>query len=225
MTGAPVQDAVLGEKDFPLGLKGLVFDVDGVLFDSRDSNMLYYNSIRGAVGLPPLSAEEEAFCQMASVDESLNAIFPPELLATAYEACRGINYREKILPMLSLEPGLVETLYWLKQNGIRSAIFTNRSTSVEELLAYFALENFFSPVKTASTGRPKPYPDGLQEILREWEFAPGQIAFIGDSRVDAMAAEAAGVPFWAFRNPDLKADLHISDFFKLMGSITPLVEG
>ena len=40
-------------QDFPYGLRGLVFDVDGVLFDSRNSNIEYYNLIRRAVQLPP----------------------------------------------------------------------------------------------------------------------------------------------------------------------------
>ena len=96
---------------------------------------------------------------------------------------------------------------------------------MDELLYFFSLESFFSPVKTAANTRPKPCPDGLAEILREWRLAPGQIAFIGDSKVDEMAARAAGVPFWAFRNPDLPADLHVQDFFGLIRRITPLVEG
>ena len=34
------------------GLKGIIFDCDGVLFDSRDVNIKYYNMIKDALGLP-----------------------------------------------------------------------------------------------------------------------------------------------------------------------------
>ena len=213
------------QSEFSHGFLGLVFDIDGVLFDSRASNMLYYNSIRSAVGLPELSREEEAFCHMASVQESLEAIIPENLRDAAYAASRRINYRESILPLLSLEPGVLDMLHWLRQWNVRCAIFTNRSSSVEELLRFFGVESFFSPLKTAAGGRPKPYPDGLLEILREWRVTPEQIAFIGDSQVDAMAASSADVPFWAFRNNELDARLHVSDFFSLINDLTPLVEG
>lgn len=213
------------EKDFAGGLKGLVFDVDGVMFDSRTSNIEYYNLIRRSVQLPPLSAEDEDFCHVASVDEALERIIPPEYRDVALQACRQINYAERILPMLSLEPGLLETLHWLQQWNVRLAIFTNRSNSVEKLLRYFGLESFFTPVMTAANGPPKPHPAGLLSIIEEWGVSPHQIAFLGDSWVDERAAKSAGVPFWAFRNEALDACLHIPDFFKMIAWLTPLVEG
>lgn len=217
-------DAALNRSSFPNGLTGVVFDMDGVLFDSRASNMAYYNRVRQAVALPPLSAEEEDFCHMASVRESIDHIIPEALRPDALNACRNIDYIKEILPMVQLEPDLVETLAWLDAKDISLGIFTNRSTSVLELLQYFSIDPWFSIIRTASTGRPKPYPDGLLDILREWDVPPGQIAFIGDSTVDAMAASAAGVPFWAFRNPDLKADRHFTSFSRLKASLSPLVE-
>ena len=212
-------------KEFAEGLKGLVFDVDGVMFDSRNSNIEYYNLIRRSVHLPPISVEEENFCHMASVDEALERIIPPEYRERALAACRQINYNERILPMLTIEPGLLEALHWLQQWKVRLAIFTNRTNSVQGLLRYFGLESFFSPVMTAGNSPPKPHPEGLQSIVSEWGVHPCQIAFLGDSRVDEQAAKGAGVPFWAFRNEMLDARLHFPDFFRMIAWITPLVEG
>lgn len=213
------------KKEFADGFKGLVFDVDGVIFDSRASNIEYYNLIRQAVQLPPISTEDEDFCHAASVGEALERIIPPERRELAFRACRQINYTERILPLLSLEPGLLETLHWLRQRNVRLAVFTNRSNSIEALLRHFCLESFFAPVMTAATGAPKPCPDGLLSIIEEWRVAPGQIAFLGDSRVDEQAAKSAGVPFWAFRNQALDARVHVPDFFKMIAWMTPLVEG
>ena len=213
------------ESEFADGLKGLVFDVDGVMFDSRNSNIEYYNLIRRAVNLPPISPQEEDFCHMASVHEALAVIIPPQSREAAFKACKQINYQERILPMLSVEPGLLEALHWLRHWNVRLGIFTNRTNSVETLLRYFGLESFFSPVKTAGNSPPKPDPTGLLETAREWGVTPLQIAFLGDSRVDEQAAASAGVPFWAFRNEELNARLHFSDFFKMISWITPLVEG
>ena len=209
---------------FPVGLQGLVFDVDGVLFDSRSSNTEYYNLVLSSLGLPPMDRAAEDFCHMASVNEALERIVPSHRREEAERVCAEINYQERILPMLVPEPGLLEALHWLKQWDVRMAVCTNRTNSVDGLLRYFGLESFFAPVKTAAGGRPKPYPDGLLDIMVEWDVQPCQIAFLGDSKVDQQAAEAGQVPFWAFRNNDLSAQMHFSDFFELITWITPLVE-
>jgi phosphoglycolate phosphatase-like HAD superfamily hydrolase len=218
-------DRILTPADFPLGLKGLVFDIDGVLFDSKVSNMAFYNSVRRAVGLPDISPEEQEFCHMASVTEAFDRIIPEPLRRKAMDACMDINYMRDILPLIAPEPHVTDLLDLLARHGFGRGIFTNRSTLVEDVLAYFHLDKLFDPLKTAGNCPPKPSPEGLLQILEEWGAKPSQIAFVGDSRVDQMAAEAAGVPFWAFRGPDLRADLHTTGFLALIRSVTPLVEG
>ncbi|MDR2801205.1 MAG: HAD family hydrolase [Desulfovibrio sp.] len=205
-------------------LNGLVFDIDGVMLDSRDSNMAFYNLIRHMLSLPPLNPAEEEYCHMASVDEAMLHIIPPAYREEAWEACQKIDYSGQILPLLSVEPGLTEILRWLKRQRVKLAIFTNRSSTAHELLRHFDLENFFDPVATASDYPPKPSPDGLLGILKIWDEKPGDIAFLGDSKVDEQAARGAGVPFWSFRNQDLPACLHFNGFFDMMELIAPLVE-
>ena len=209
---------------FPKGLRGIVFDVDGVLFDSRSSNIHYYNVVRRAVQLPPLSHEEEEYCQMSTSEQAFAYIIPKHLTADAEAARRKISYHEQVLPMLVPEPGLLEALHWLHNWRVHLGIYTNRTNSVDVLLRYFSLETFFSLVKTAENSAPKPHPQGLLEILSEWDLPNNQMLFIGDSRVDEQAANAAGVPFCAFRSKDLQATVHISDYFELIHWLTPLIE-
>ena len=56
---------------------------------------------------------------------------------------------------------------------------------------------------------PKPHPEQLLAVLTHFMIAPQQMVYIGDSLLDAQASYAAGVPFIAFQNNDLPADLHI----------------
>ena len=213
------------EQNMAYKLRGLIFDIDGVIFDSRSSNIEYYNLIRRAVQLPPLTPEEADYCHMASVEQALAYIIPLEYREEAAKACKAINYRKQILPLLSVESGLVELLHWLKLYDVRLGICTNRAHAVEELLRYFSLDSFFFPIMTAGNCPPKPHPDGLLRILETWRLEPSEVAFLGDSKVDAQAAAGAGVPFWAFRNSLLTADLHFDGFFCMITTITPLVEG
>lgn len=204
------------------GLTGLIFDCDGVLFDSKEANTAYYNHIRLAVLLPPMSEEEAAYSHMVSTDEALERMIPEERRLQALTARNNTSYRDTFMTLMRPSPHMHEFLRALKASGIAMALCTNRSDSVRHVLEHFGLTEYFSPVMTVSHARPKPDPDGLRKILDRWGTGPETVAFLGDSLVDQHAASAAGVPFWSFNNPGLPADLHVSsfkeldDFFSLM---------
>ena len=46
---------------FPHGLAGVIFDCDGVLLDSRESNSIFYNRVLAVFGLPPMTPEQEKY--------------------------------------------------------------------------------------------------------------------------------------------------------------------
>jgi len=68
----------------------------------------------------------------------------------------------------------------------------------------------------ANTAAPKPDPDGVRQILEAWNLGREDVVFLGDSSVDEHTARNAGVDFWAFKNPDLDADLLVPDFPALL---------
>ena len=39
-------------------IKGIIFDFDGVLFDSLHANLAYYNTVFEAFGAPPVTADD-----------------------------------------------------------------------------------------------------------------------------------------------------------------------
>ncbi len=209
---------------FPQGLKGIIFDCDGVIFDSRESNTSYYNAIRKGVGLPALTHEDIAYVHMSTVHAAFARLFPPPYDQAALKYSALYDYKENIIPMLVPEQGVLELLHWLQNWNIKIAMCTNRTNTVGEVLRYFSLESFFWPVKTAANSVPKPRPDGLLGIISDWDVPLDSVAFIGDSPVDEEAARAAGMSFWSFKNEELDADLHVEDFFTLMKKIACLVE-
>jgi HAD superfamily hydrolase (TIGR01549 family) len=193
-------------------VRGLIFDCDGVILDSRDANRMYYSIIRERMGMLPITPEEEDYVHSHSVMESLARVIPRERLDEANEQRKHFDYRE-ILPYLYLHEGLVPFLETLQENGVRMAVNTNRTDTMEMMLDIFELRRFFAPVITAArVSHPKPNPEGVHKILAHWNLRGPEVAYLGDSRLDEQTARAAGVPFWAFQNLSLVAALHIPNF-------------
>ena len=202
--------------------RGVILDCDGVIIDSIEANAAYYNLFRARFDLPPLSDDEKRFVHSATVAGSLDHILPAELRAEAEEFRRILDY-ERVLPALALEPGLREILETLRDADLRLAVNTNRINTMDLIIDRFGLHGFFEPVMQAGdVTLPKPHPEGVVRILTAWGHEPHEVVFVGDSHVDEATAKAAGVPFWAYRNPELNAQAHVSGFAELRSCIATL---
>ena len=193
-----------------VNIKVVAFDCDGVLFDTEQANRNYYSSILKHFGRPAVTDEQFAFVHMHTVFESLAYLFPDEKnLEAAHVFRKGMDYRE-YLEHLTVEPHLASLLEKIRPH-FKTAIATNRTDTMNRLLAEYNLDRQFDLVVTASdVERPKPNPDVLLKILDYFDIPPHQAIYIGDSRLDELAARAAAIPLVAYRNPALSADCHVN---------------
>ncbi len=200
-------------------IKLVAFDCDGVMFDTEKANRFYYSDILQHFGRPAITEEQFGFVHMHTVNESMAYLFPDEnLLEAAHAFRKTLGYR-KYLGYHTMEPQLVSLLEKLRPQ-IKTAVATNRTDTMDKLLAEFNLDGYFDLVVTSSdVKRPKPHPDALLKILDHFGLAPHQAIYIGDSRVDELAAKAANIPLAAYRNRDLTADYYIDS----LGEIAKLL--
>ena len=203
------------------GITTVIYDCDGVMFDSFEANFAFYSKIVEHFGLPALERANEETMRLLHTYSSRDVLAklfdgdPREEEALRFAA--GIDYRE-LLPFLRMEEGLVETLEVLR-NRVQLAVCTNRSTSVEMLLEDFGLTPYFGYVMTAAKVRnPKPHPEPLLKILEHYRIGPREALFVGDSELDRRAAEAAGVPFVAYKAdlPCMRRIDHHPDILQLL---------
>jgi len=203
------------KESFPNGIQGLIFDCDGVMFDTRDCNVQFYNLILERLGIGPMTRSQEDFVHVATVAESLKHIIPEARWDEIPTARQSVDYVAEIMPLMRVEPGLTELLETLHTMGKRMAVFTNRTNTMELVLEKWNLAQFFFPVMTAQKVKGKPNPEGAFRILEAWDARPEEVVFVGDSTADQQAAAAAGIPFWAFKNSALEAHRHIPDFWSM----------
>lgn len=199
---------------FTNGLAGVIFDCDGVIVDSRESNTVFYNRVLEHFNLPPMTPEQEKFCFMATAMQALLHIVPPHLhKQISYVTSEVVNYHRDIMPMLRLQPGFVDFIDYLRDKQVRMAVHTNRRLEgIQTVLDIFGLPSYFDPVVAADTAAPKPSPEGALRICATWQTPPETVLFVGDSEHDKETAQGAGVVFAAFNGGALRGQITATDY-------------
>src|SRR6266852_7585557 len=177
-------------------LELVIFDADGVLFDSTESNTAYYNAIFARIGEPPMDPEEEK----AGVFMSAPQVFD---LRAAGDAARIERMREvartmDATPFFNLMRPMIQLREFLTdlKRRYRIGLATNRSATIPALIYYLGLDGVFDAVASARDKvRPKPAPDIVRLCLERAGVAPERAVYVGDSQIDAEAASGAGAHF------------------------------
>jgi phosphoglycolate phosphatase len=203
----------------------VIYDCDGVLFDSLDQNKRLYNHIALSIGRAPLTDAEALFCHAHTLNESIKHIFGADETQTEKALAfwkSDINFMD-FIGYLKMEPHLIETLKTLKDRGIKTAISTNRTTTMEYIMEKFDLNQYFDMVVTAlpkDVKNPKPHPESVEKILKKLNVNGERVLYVGDSDVDWKTARSSGVTFIAYKNPDLEADGFIGDHLDLLAFLS-----
>ncbi|MBW2709000.1 MAG: HAD family hydrolase [Deltaproteobacteria bacterium] len=196
-------------------LRTVIFDCDGVMFDSRQANINFYNHLLARFDLPPMVPEEIDYVHMSTGRDSVKYIFrktPHFEEADAYR--RQMDYAPFIKDMI-IAPGLKDLLLKL-QSELILAVATNRSNTIQEVLDQNGLTGLFDMVVSSlDVKHPKPHPESLHKILDFFDIDPDLAVYVGDSTVDLDAARAAGVHFIAYGNGKLASRLRAGSMEEL----------
>ena len=92
---------------FASGLRGVIFDCDGVMIDSVAANRIFFDRCLAYYGLPPMTDEQAAYCNMSTSRQGLEHILPERAKKDIPRFGRDIvNYDREILPFIKLYSGL-----------------------------------------------------------------------------------------------------------------------
>jgi phosphoglycolate phosphatase len=208
-----------------MGISAVIFDCDGVMFDSRRANVDFYNHILSHFGLPPLAVDDVAFVHMHTAEESINHIFrnsPYKAQAQEYRLTK-LDYTPFIREMV-MEPGLKELLEFLRPRyGL--AVATNRSNTIGRVLECHGLTGYFDiVVSSLDVKNPKPHPEPIVKILDFFGIEPHQCLYVGDSEVDWEVCQASGVTLVAYRNRGLKSPYRVDKLLDVLKILPPFYQ-
>ena len=177
----------------------VIFDCDGVLFDSAGANVAYYNAVLEQLGRPPLDEAWARRAHFLSSHQLYEAMFgdgTPES-AEALRVGRALDYGP-FYKLMRPMPDLEHVLQALATH-YKLAMATNRGGTAAGVVREFALDRWLTlTVGANDVARAKPHPDMLLRCLEHFHLPPTAAAYVGDSDTDQQAALAAGVPFIGF---------------------------
>ncbi|HIJ79021.1 MAG: HAD hydrolase-like protein [Desulfobulbaceae bacterium] len=197
-------------------LKLVIFDCDGVMFDSKNANKVYYNHMLKNFGHPLMSEDELEYVHTHHVMDSVRHIFRhyPDDLAAADAYRLTLDY-SPYLTQMRMEADLPQFLDFLRPQ-LKTAISTNRTTTMQSVLKLFKLAELFDKVVTPlDVAQAKPHPEALHQILDYFGFQVDEAIYIGDSMVDKEHTAAIGMRLIAFKNQGLPADFHVGSFMEI----------
>ena len=179
-------------------ISAVIFDLDGVIFDSERAVFNEWKLIAEKYGFPNLE-EPYAKCIGVNADtcrqiflDYYGADFPYD----AYCEERRRNFREKYSHgRLPLKPGVIELLERLKKEGFLTAIASStRTETVWEGIRDAGLLKYFDVIIGGDqVERSKPAPDIFLKAAEKLDVLSGDCCVIEDSYNGILAAFAAGM--------------------------------
>lgn len=192
--------------------KAVIFDLDGTLLDTLDDLSDSMNAVLSASSLPVHAAEAYKYFVGDGVRNLVKRALPEHLRddltiekhLSEMQKEYGKRWADKTKPY----EGIPELLDALKEKGVRLTILSNKVDEftklvVEKLLPGWKFDLVLGERKSVPK---KPDPSGAFEIAKELDMPVGEFLYLGDTDVDMITANAAGMyavgALWGFRKAD-----------------------
>nr|WP_024966535.1 phosphoglycolate phosphatase [Pantoea sp. IMH] len=184
-------------------IRALAFDLDGTLIDSAPGLTSAVDATLTALGFPAAGVERVSTWIGNGADILIARALtwaagrePDEGMLADARVMLDAHYATTIKSGSKLFPQVKEGLAAIAATGLPMAIVTNKPTPfVAPLLASLGIAEFFSLIIGGDdVVAKKPHPAPLFLVLGKFGLLPSELVFVGDSRNDILAAQAAGCP-------------------------------
>lgn len=191
-----------------------IFDLDGTLTDTLESLTYSVNETLKELGLSEITREQcRAFVGNGArvlIEKSLEAagdsnMSRVEEAMQVYDRIFSANCTYQVAPY----EGIPELLQNLKERNIRLAVLSNKPHSqTKDVVRTFFGTDTFEWVQGQQEGIPrKPDPAAACQIAERFHVPCSECIYVGDSEVDMMTGNAAGMysvgVTWGFRSRDI----------------------
>lgn len=182
----------------------MLFDLDGVLLDSRDAMLAALAGVATAALGRRVTVTDlpqgAATTPRVEVLSALGVAEPDELCELWWDAALATAAGTRLFP------GVIEGLTALKDAGAATGLVTLQTGTRLPWLLPPPVLGLLDVTVCREDAEPKPAPDGILLALARLAAAPHDAVFVGDTLTDRAAASKAGVAFagagWGYAGPD-----------------------
>ncbi len=191
----------------PSRVRAVLFDLDGVLVDSYEAWFHVVNDAAKAFGASAVDRTRFQGVWGQGISSDVKNLYPGRTHAEVEAAYEEAMARHGAA--VEVNPEGAEVLADLRRRGIATACVTNTQVALAKaILRAAGLLAGFDEIQGMVEGlREKPAPDLIAYALDTVAVRATDALMVGDSRYDAEAAVAAGVPFLHY---DLKTGESLS---------------
>ena len=180
-------------------IKLVIFDMDGLMFDTEAVTYRAFSEVWTAAGCHPEFSQYVQLLGLNSEDickkyiEMFGAEFEPAQMYARVGSRKNEIMKKEGVPV---KKGLKELLCALEDRGIKKAVASGSDRSVvEENLRVTGLEGHFDMIlSTKEVKRGKPYPDAFLLICETLGVSPEETLVLEDSANGVEAAIAGEIP-------------------------------
>lgn len=184
------------------GIRAIAFDLDGTLTDSAVGLTEATNYALTAKGFSPVDKHNVTIWVGNGVDLLLTRALQhvgAEVTDTLLNEVRALfddHYASSVTTGSNLFPHVKETLAALASHNLPLGIVTNKPTAfIAPLLKQLDIAQYFSLVLGGDdVKQKKPHPAPLYLTMGTFGIKKEELLFVGDSRNDIFAAQAAQCP-------------------------------
>ncbi|MCB9664413.1 MAG: HAD family hydrolase [Alphaproteobacteria bacterium] len=176
----------------------VAFDLDGTLVDSREAIVGTFNGVLARAGLPRVEPAWIHGQIGQPLRDMLRRAVPPPLRPDdlgPLEAAYHQAFLQHAVARVKPQVHALALLDTLAAADVALALVTTRQRgSTDAILAHVGLAGRFARVVAGDeVASPKPDPEGLLRVLADLGVSAEDAVYVGDTRVDVEAGDAAGV--------------------------------
>ena len=218
-------------------VNAILFDLDGTLMHTAPDIAAAINLMLAGYKLPPVSetvvANRIGRGSPILVERVFSMLEVPMAAAQLHLALKAFqhHYGEIVGSHARLYPGVVDALGELRRMNLKLGIVTNKDYHLSlRLLQQFQISSLFDLViggDTLEARKPSPLP--ILHACDSLGVAVSEAIYIGDSPIDAEAANAAGIPIYCvpygYREGHPLSFLDCDGFIDSLADIPQLLAG
>ena len=199
-------------------IKTVLFDVDGVLLDSFEANLNFFQKLMPIVGYPSPTRDQYKQCFHLSMLDVIKKLIAPASEEKAKEIFdigrkEAINYQYQLI---KTPIKITETILDL-HDKYKLGIVTSRIKG--RLLDYPQFKDIKNCFQTAiyyeDTKNHKPDPEPLLLAAKKLKVKSTEAVYIGDTESDRQAAQAAKMHFIHYVNNNLSDSIKTCAFTQI----------